>query len=56
MSRAQFALWWALFENASASVRSGDIFSAYVYLLTGSNSWVGPVACQHPVKVTPSSR
>ena len=37
----QLALWWAALENASASVRSGDIFSAFVFLVTNSNSWVG---------------
>ena len=37
----QLALWWAALENASASVRSGDIFSAFVFLVTSSNSWVG---------------
>ena len=38
---AQLALWWSLFENASASVRSGDIFSGFIYLISGSNSTVG---------------
>ena len=38
---SQLALWWSSFENASASVRSGDIFSAFIYLLTGRNSIVG---------------
>ena len=37
----QLALWWSLFENASASVRSGDIFSGFIYLISGSNSTVG---------------
>jgi hypothetical protein len=37
----QLALWWCLFENASASVRSGDIFSGFIYLISGSNSTVG---------------
>ena len=37
----QLALWWTLFENASASLRSGDIFSAFIYLYTNSNSTVG---------------
>jgi hypothetical protein len=34
-------MWWCLFENASASVRSGDIFSGFIYLISGSNSTVG---------------
>ncbi|CAL8471361.1 g10903 [Coccomyxa elongata] len=37
----KLALWWTLFENASASLRSGDIFSAFIYLYTNSNSTVG---------------
>ena len=40
---AQAALAWSLFENVSASLRSGDVMSAYLYLLTGSNSVVGLV-------------
>ena len=39
----QIALIWTLFETGSASVRSGAILSAYIYLCTGSNSTVGYV-------------
>ena len=39
----QIALVWTLFETGSASVRSGAILSAYIYLCTGSNSTVGYV-------------
>ena len=39
----QLALWWALWENCSASVRSGDVLSALLFLLTGSNTTVGLV-------------
>jgi hypothetical protein len=40
-SYTQLALWWSFFEFASASVRSGDILSGYIYLSTGSNSVIG---------------
>ncbi|KAL0048731.1 hypothetical protein WJX82_009744 [Trebouxia sp. C0006] len=39
----KLALIWTLFETGSASVRSGAILSAYIYLCTGSNSTVGYV-------------
>ncbi len=39
----QLVLMWTLFETGSASVRSGAILSAYIYLCTGSNSTVGYV-------------
>ena len=39
----QLVLIWTLFETGSASVRSGAILSAYIYLCTGSNSAVGYV-------------
>ncbi len=39
----QLALWWSLFENMSGSVRSGDVLSALLFLLTGSNITVGVV-------------
>lgn len=39
----QLALWFNLLETGSASVRSGDALSAYVYLVTKSNAAVGYV-------------
>lgn len=39
----QLALWWALLEGCSESIRSGDAFSALLYLLTHSNTTVGVV-------------
>ena len=39
----QLALWWSLWENVSASVRSGDVLSALLYLLTQSNTTVGVI-------------
>ena len=39
----QLALWFNLLETASASVRSGDALSAYVFLVTRSNAAVGYV-------------
>lgn len=39
----KLALWWSLLENCSASVRSGDVLSALLFLLTGSNTTVGLV-------------
>lgn len=39
----QLALHWSLWENFSASIRSGDVLSAYLYLLTGDNAVVGYV-------------
>ncbi|PRW58602.1 MFS general substrate transporter [Chlorella sorokiniana] len=39
----KLALWWALWENCSSSVRSGDVLSALLFLLTGSNTTVGLV-------------
>lgn len=39
----QLGLAWSALEIASASVRSGDCLSAFVYLVKGSNSWVGYV-------------
>lgn len=42
----QLALWWSLLENCSASVRSGDVLSALLFLLTGSNTTVGLVQVQ----------
>lgn len=40
---AQLGLAWTALELASVSVRSGDCLSAFVYLVKGSNSWVGYV-------------
>ena len=40
---AQVALVWSLFETGSASVRSGAVLSAYIYLCTDRNSTVGYV-------------
>lgn len=40
----QVSLWWSLFENISASVRSGDTLSALIYLTSskrGGNITVG---------------
>jgi len=37
----RLSLWWTVVENVSASVRSGDAVSAYLYLLTKKNSVVG---------------
>ncbi|KAL4431233.1 hypothetical protein ABPG75_006489 [Micractinium tetrahymenae] len=39
----KLALWWSLLENCSASVRSGDVMSALLFLLTRSNTTVGLV-------------
>lgn len=39
----QIALVWSLFETGSASVRSGAVLSAYIYLCTNRNSTVGYV-------------
>lgn len=39
----QLALWWSLLENCSSSVRSGDVLSALLFLLTASNTTVGIV-------------
>jgi len=39
----QLGLAWTALELASVSVRSGDCLSAFVYLVKGSNSWVGYV-------------
>lgn len=40
---SQIALIWSLFETGSASVRSGAVLSAYIYLCTNRNSTVGYV-------------
>ena len=40
---SQVALVWSLFETGSASVRSGAVLSAYIYLCTNSNGTVGYV-------------
>ena len=37
----QLGLFWTVVETASMSIRSGDVLSAYIYLLTGTNSDVG---------------
>ncbi len=37
----KLSLVFSLFENFSSSVRSGDIMSAYLYLITKDNSVVG---------------
>lgn len=39
----QLGLSFTFFETASASIRSGEILSAYIYLITKSNSFVGYV-------------
>ena len=39
----QIALVWSVFETGSASVRSGAVLSAYIYLCTNRNSTVGYV-------------
>ena len=39
----QLGLTWTALELASVSVRSGDCLSAFVYLVKGSNSWIGYV-------------
>eukprot|EP00887_Chlorella_sp_A99_P005555 scaffold1.g5555.t1 len=39
----RLALWWSLFENASVSLRSGDILSALLFLETKSQGVVGLV-------------
>ena len=45
----QLALWFNLLETASASVRSGDALSAYVFLVTRSNAAVGYVQGFHGI-------
>lgn len=42
------SLVWSLLENVSASMRSGDVMSAYLYLLTKSNAAVGVVQVRRP--------
>ena len=37
----QLILLWSFAETASASLRAGDVMSAFIYLSTGSNSSVG---------------
>ena len=37
----QLILLWSFAETASASLRAGDVMSAFIYLSTGSNSTVG---------------
>ena len=37
----KLSLWWTVFENISASIRSGDALSAFLYLTTKKNSIVG---------------
>ena len=39
----QLGLIYTALEIASASVRSGDCMSAFIFLNSGSNSWVGYV-------------
>lgn len=38
---SQLTFWWSWFENLSASVRSGDALSAYIYLISRRTSTVG---------------
>uniref|UniRef100_A0A1D1ZV67 Major facilitator superfamily (MFS) profile domain-containing protein n=1 Tax=Auxenochlorella protothecoides TaxID=3075 RepID=A0A1D1ZV67_AUXPR len=37
----KLTFWWSWFENLSASVRSGDALSAYIYLISRRTSTVG---------------
>ena len=37
----QLLLWFTLLETAATGVSTGDILSAYLYLLSGSNATVG---------------
>ncbi len=37
----QLLLWFTLLETAATGVATGDILSAYIYLLSGSNATVG---------------
>ena len=39
----RLSLWWTVLENISGSIRSGDGLSAYIFLLTKTNSAVGLV-------------
>jgi hypothetical protein len=39
----KLSLVWTALENVSGSLRSGDILSIYLYLLSGSNLVVGVV-------------